>query len=344
MFDSLISSLFNWDSNRRANKYQDKWFYDSLNNQNKLFDLNLNENKRQYDTSLAFNQSQAQLQQQNWEKNFAQQQYNYENASQIRANDMQKAGLNPLMLVGGAEGSTPVSLGSSVSAPGSTGSASAPGASAPSAHSANYQVGLGLLNTIIQSKERDKDRKNAKQIAEINAEAEKYKADKGYSGTVYSSDSSKDSSKYSSETSAAIAGIVNKTRQDELKENKRQFDENMSQRSYEFEERYFQEKKLALIHEDNENARKLADVTSANYRAALGAYESAIRNSAEFALSVNRLKLEWDKYNTEKDFKKRELALENTKIALDSATSIFQSLSHMTGDICKGFLIGRLKK
>ena len=189
-FDDIFNTIANYSSHNKDREWSKNQFYASLQQNENQYLRSLAEQQRQYNTSLGFNYGQARLQQQNWEQNFAQQQYNYENASQIRANDMQKAGLNPLMLVGGAEGSTPVSLGPSISAPGASG---APGASSVSGHGVspfNSSVSLGILDKLIEMKQRDKDRQNAKEIDDIYADAEKYKADKGYSGTVYSSDSS----------------------------------------------------------------------------------------------------------------------------------------------------------
>lgn len=190
LFDDIFNTVANLfmhedDVNLSKNQYKT-----SLAENQRQYNTSLNEMKRQYETSLAFNQAQANLQQQNWEKNFSQQQYNYENASQIRANDMQKAGLNPLMLVGGAEGSTPVSLGSTVSAPGASG---APGATSVSGRGVapfNSQISLGLIDRYIESKERQKDRQNAKDIAQINADAQKYSADQSNEGVHYGSDTS----------------------------------------------------------------------------------------------------------------------------------------------------------
>lgn len=188
--DSIFNTIVNDIEHGRDRSDANRQYYESLAQNRYQYNKSLSEMQRQYDTSLAYNQSQAQLQQQNWEKNFAQQQYNYENASQIRANDMQKAGLNPLMLVGGAEGSTPVSLGSSISAPGASG---APGATSVSGRGVapyNSQLSLGILDKFLEMTEREKDRKNSKEIAEINAGAQKYAADKSNEGTHYGADQS----------------------------------------------------------------------------------------------------------------------------------------------------------
>lgn len=191
LFDDIFNTVANLfmhedDVNLSKNQYKT-----SLAENVRQYNTSLNEMQRQYDTSLAFNQAQANLQQQNWEKNFAQQQYNYENASQIRAADMQKAGLNPLMLVGGAEGSTPVSLGSSISAPGSSGAPGATSVNGRGVSPFNSQISLGgLIDKFLEIKEREKDRQNAKDIANINANAQKYSADQSNEGVHYGSDTS----------------------------------------------------------------------------------------------------------------------------------------------------------
>lgn len=331
-FDGIFNTLANVfmhedDVNLAKNQYKT-----SLAENIRQYNTSLNEQQRQYDTSLAFNKTQANLQQQNWEKNFAQQQYNYENASQIRAADMQKAGLNPLMLVGGAEGSTPVSLGSSVSAPGASG---APGATSVSGRGVapfNSQLSLGIIDKYLEMKEREKDRENAKEIAVINANAQKYSAD-----------SSSGASKYGSDINYSIAALADDTRREELAETKREYDWDLEKSISQFRESILSQEKMQLIHEDREDSRKLAEVTSNNYRTALQAYESALEHNTDFALAIAKFKMEWYKFQTEKDFKQKEIDLESTRMALDNATKIFQSISNLAGDVAKGFIIGRLK-
>lgn len=188
--DDIINGFLNYSTAENSRVDANNQYYTSLRENMRQYNTSLNEMQRQYNTSLAFNQGQSQLQQQNWQKEFAQQQSNYENATQIRAADMQKAGLNPLLLAGGAEGSTPMSLGSSVSAPGPSG---APGATSVSGRGYNpfrSQLSLGLIDRYIESKERAKDRKSAEEIARINAEAQKYSADQSNESSHYGADTS----------------------------------------------------------------------------------------------------------------------------------------------------------
>ena len=270
-------------------------------------------------------------------------QFNYENATQIRSADMQAAGLNPLNLVGGAEGQT---LSSSLSP-----SASALNSPLPSGRrNSNPQVSgtstaAGLLDYYFRHKENEADRKNAKDIAQIQADAQKDSAASSLEGTKYSSDLGY--SAKSEENDIARLKVVNDkvVRDAELLEKKYEFDTNLEKDVRQFNANVdieYNKLRLGLYETNSANARTLANLSTEQFKAALNAYTNAIRNSVEFALGINRLKLDYDKflYTQEKD--KKELALKNTQIALDNATKQMQSITGLAGDICKSFIIGTL--
>ena len=141
----------------------------------------------------------------------AQQQYNYENAYQLQAADMQKAGLNPLN-AGGANGQS-VSFSPSGNVSGSVGSSSV----------GNNQVNssfVSLLATAIQSK-------TALEVAKINSETAKQTAS-----------ISADASNYSADKQAETAGAV-------LEQRKAEFADNLSLAYSELDEK----KRVAMIDE-----------------------------------------------------------------------------------------------
>lgn len=137
--------------------------------------------QKQYDAAaLGFGQEQFLEGIRQYEKDYAaqmkamsQQQFNYENAYQIQAADMSKAGLNPL-LAGGANGQS-VSFSPSGSVSGSVGSSSV----------GNNQVNstfASLLASAIQAKTQievaEINSETAKETANISAGASNYSADK----------------------------------------------------------------------------------------------------------------------------------------------------------------------
>lgn len=145
------------------------------------------------ETNLQIAQETNAQNQKNWQAEFDYQKYLNENQYQIQAKDQTKAGINPIAANGGTlqaySGNTNT-------------------ASAAQMQQADYSRGFEMLENVFSqiralkhdSKEREKDRENAKKIAEINAEANKY-----------GSDTSSEASKYSSDVQAAIAAENRKT-------------------------------------------------------------------------------------------------------------------------------------
>lgn len=270
-------------------------------------------------------------------------QSNYENATQIRAADMQAAGLNPLNLVGGAEGQT---VSSSLSSSASALNPSLPvGRKNSNAQVSGTATAAGILDYYFRHKENEADRKNAKDIAQIQANAQKETAASSLEGTKYGADLGYTAK--SEENDIARLKVINDkvVRDAELLEKKYEFDTNLEKDVREFNANVaieYDKLKLGYYETDSSNARTLATLNSENFRSALNAYNSAIHNSMEFALGINRLHLDYDKflYTQEKD--KKELALKNTQIALDNATKQMQAITGLAGDICKSFIIGTL--
>lgn len=125
-------------------------------------------------------------QQKNWQAQFDYQKYINENQYRIQARDQALAGINPIAANSGSL------QGFSATAGGQAASSEAPQIDATGA--------LSMLSQSMQLKhdsyERKQDRENAKDIAEINAEASKHAAELSNEGTHYSTD-----------TQAAIAAL-----------------------------------------------------------------------------------------------------------------------------------------
>lgn len=106
-------------------------------------------------------------QQKNWEKQFEYTKYLNENQYQIQAKDQIAAGINPIAANGGAM------QGFSAN----TGGQAATSEPVQLDTSGLAQIGLAMSQLKHDSQEREKDRENAKEIAEINADASKYGSD-----------------------------------------------------------------------------------------------------------------------------------------------------------------------
>lgn len=283
----------------------------------------------QWDKSFEFNLGAANLAQEN-----------FENATQIRARDMQQVGLNPLNLVGGAEGSSANFMSGSSPA----GSASSPSASpvAPLSIADLFARFASMRHDSIENKKNRKSAENvasiqakaAKDVAQINADASKYGSDLGYSSSSESND-------------IARLKVINdkEVRDAELLEKKYEFDTNLEKDVRQFNANVdieYNKLRLGLYETNSANARTLATLSTEQFKAALNAYTTSIHNSMEFALSINRLKLDYDKFIYAQEKDKKELALKNTQIALDNATKQMQAITGLVGDICKSFIIGIL--
>lgn len=127
----------------------------------------------QWDKSYNFNVGAANLAQ-----------ANFENATQIRARDMQQVGLNPLNLVGGAEGTSANFM--SGSSPAGSASASAPSPVSPLSIADLFARFASMRHDSIENRKNRASAENvasiqaqsAIDVAQINAESSKYSADK----------------------------------------------------------------------------------------------------------------------------------------------------------------------
>lgn len=283
----------------------------------------------QWDKSYVFNVGAANLAQSN-----------FENATQIRARDMQQVGLNPLNLVGGAEGTTANFM--SGSSPAGSASASAPSPVAPLSVADLFARFASMRHDSIENrKNRESAEKvasiqaqTAKDVAQISADSSKYGADLGYTAK-------------SEENDIARLKVVNDkvVRDAELLEKKYEFDTNLEKDVRQFNANVdieYNKLRLGLYETNSANSRTIANLSTEQFKAALSAYTNSIRNSVEFALSINRLKLDYDKFLYTQEQDKKELALKNTQIALDNATKQMQAITGLAGDVCKSFIIGTL--
>lgn len=267
-------------------------------------------------------------------------QSNFENATQIRARDMQQVGLNPLNLVGGAEGSSANFM--SGSSPAGSASAPSPSPLAPLSvadlfsrfASMRHESVENRLNRESAQKIASIQAQSAKDVAQINSDASKYGSDLVYASSSDANDV------------ARIKVINDKVVRDaELLEKKYEFDTNFEKDVRMFNVNVdieYNKLRLGLYETNSANARTIANLSTEQFKSALNAYTSAVHYSMEFALGINRLKLDYDKflYTQEKD--KKELALKNTQIALDNATKQMQAITGLAGDVCKSFIIGTL--
>lgn len=192
--------------------------------------------QKQYDASaLGFGREQFLEGIRQYEKDYSaqmkamsQQQFNFENAYQIQANDMSKAGLNPL-LAGGANGQS-VSFSPSGNVSGSVGSSSV----------GNNQVNstfASLLASAIQAKTQI-------EVAKINSETAKETAN-----------ISAGASNYSADKQAETAGAV-------LQQRKAEFADNLSLAYSELDEKKranLIEEKLTQAGIDEQSAKRKAD-------------------------------------------------------------------------------------
>ena len=253
-------------------------------------------------------------------------QSNFENSAQIRTADMAKAGLNPLNY-GGSDGAT-VSFSGGNNVAGSTTSSSV-------GNNQVNSVGAALLMELAKMKfesgEREKDRKSAENVAQITAEASKYKSDLDFA-------------------SASEANDIARVRIVQDREVK---DAQLQEQRFEYDTDNYIKMKLFELEKDhdrfrlftnisNENYRNTFNQLQSNYRSLMSNYTTLLQTSTSFALGVNRLRLDYNKFLHEKDQDKKELALKNTQVALDSATKQMQAITGLAGDICKAFIYGQI--
>lgn len=145
------------------------------------------ESQRQWQDSFNFNVGAADLAQ-----------TNFENATRIRADDMSKAGLNPLNLVGGAEGTSANFM--SGSSPAGSASANVPSPLAP------FSV-ADLISRFAQmhheSAENAKNRRSAERIASIQGHTAENVANINSLASQYGATASAAASRYGADVSAA---------------------------------------------------------------------------------------------------------------------------------------------
>lgn len=277
----------------------------------------LNEGTRQYEQNYAMEKRAMDLTQSN-----------FENSAQIRTADMAKAGLNPLNY-GGSDGAT-------VSFSGGNNVAGSVNASSVGNNQVN-SVGAALLMELakmkFESHERAKDRKSAENIAQISADASKYGSDLGFTSSSEANDI------------ARVRIVQDREVKDaQLQEQRYEYDTDnyVKMNLFKLEKDYDRFK--LFVNVSNENYRNIFNQLQSNYRSLMSNYTTLLQTSATFALGVNRLRLDFQKFEYEKDRDKKELALKNTQIALDSAAKQMQAITGLAGDICKAFIYGQLSR
>ena len=200
----------------------------------------------------------------------AQTQSNFENATQIRAADMQAAGLNPLNLVGGAEGQ---SISSSLSPSASASNGSLPvGRKNSNAQVSGTGTVAGLLDYYFRHKENEADRKNAKDIAQIQANAQKETAASNLEGTKYGADLGYSANSEANDI-ARLKVINDKVVKDaELFEKKYEFDTNLEKDVRQFNANVdieYNKLRLGLYETNSANARTIATLSTEQFKSAL---------------------------------------------------------------------------
>lgn len=292
------------------------------------------ESQKQWDSSFAFNVGAANLAQ-----------GNFENATQIRANDMLKAGLNPLNLVGGAEGSTANFM--SGSSPAGSASSGIPSPLAPFSLADLFSKIMGMRH---ETSENDKNRRSAEKIAsiqansaqnvaQINSEASKYGSNVSAGSSRYATDKSFSASSNRDVTDRTIALWQKEVKDAELSEKKFEFDQNMY-KDIKFKEMdYEHQRALELVRQYGDNARVMASLNEETYKSALSAYTNIVRNNMDFALGINRLKLAYDELAYAKTRDDKDRAQRNFQAIMEDTTRQMSNYTNLAGDICKGFLL-----
>lgn len=277
----------------------------------------------QWNQSFAFNTAAADLAQNN-----------FLNATQIRADDMQKAGLNPLNLVGGAEGSTANFMSGSQPA----GSASSSGASPLSPNSVaellshiaemRFQRRENALNRVSAEKIARMQVESSENVAQISADSSRYGADRSFSAS-----SNRDLSE------RTISLWNNEIRRAELSERSYEFDKSLEKDLLFKGLDADRERTLELVRQKGENARALASVSADVYKSALSGFNNAIRNHVDFALGVANLRQAYDalEYAKSRDDKDREL--KRFQGILDDCTRQLSAFTNLAGDVSRGFLL-----
>ena len=284
------------------------------------------ESQRQWQDSFNFNVGAAELAQ-----------ANFENATQIRANDMSKAGLNPLNLVGGAEGTSANFM--SGSSPAGSASSSVPSPLAPFSvadliskfAAMNHDSSENRKNRESAEKIASIQAKSAQNVAQINSEASKYGSDLGYQSSSNRVDADR-----------VIALQQKEIRQAELDERKYEYDLDI--------EKAFRLKKMELDHDrtielvrqKSENARAIASLNVETFKAASNAFNGALHTSAYFAIGMANLRQAYEELEYAKTRDARDRAQRNFDAMLDSQTKVFSSITGLAGDVCRGFIIGNV--
>lgn len=300
-------------------KDQQKWSQDFNERQ-------FQESKNQFLQNYGFNLGQAQLSQSN-----------FENATQIRASDMAKAGLNPLNLVGGAEGSNANFMnGSNIGGSASSGSAS------PLNQINIAQLLAQRSSQIHESRENAKAIKSAEHIASIQAQSAKDVAQISADASKYGSDLNYTAQSDRNDVERVSAILNKEIKEAELTERKYEFDTDLEKSVNEFNANIKNSTFLEMIRQKGENARTVATLNVSNFKTILSEYNNAIRNHADFAIAVANLRARAQELEFAKDKEQKELAFKYYKSALDASTQQMSNITNLAGDICKGFLVGNL--
>lgn len=314
------------------------------NERNKYNQQVLDESKKYNNWAQEFNERQFAESQSQWNKSFNFNvgasnlaQSNFANATQIRAADMLKAGLNPLNLVGGAEGTSANFM--SGSTPAGSASTSNPSPISPN----NVAALLAQRASLYQErKENALARQSAERIAKINARSAENVAQINSEASRYGTDIGFKASSNRVDTDRVIALQQKEIRQAELDEKKYEYDLDL--------EKAFRLKKMELDHDNtielvrqkSENARAIASLNVETFKAATNAYNQAIHNSAYFAIGMANLRQAYEALEYAKTRDEKDRAQRNFEALLDSQSKVFSSITGLAGDVCRGFIIGNV--
>lgn len=284
------------------------------------------ESQNQWNQSYNFNVAAADLAQSN-----------FQNATQIRARDMQQAGLNPLNLVGGAQGTTANFM--SGSSPAGSASASTPSPLAPFSV-ADLLSKFAAMNH--ESSENRKNRKSAEKIASIQARSAQNVAQINSEASRYGTDIGFQASSNRVDADKVIALQQNEIRRAELEERKKEYDWNLEKELRIKKAELDNNALLENMRQRGENARALASLNVETFKAASNAYNQAIHNSAYFAIGMANLRQAYDALEYAKTRDEKDRAQRNFEALLDSQTKVFSSITGLAGDVCRGFIIGNV--